>query len=163
MRVQVKLIILFVAGWLLVAMLGFGINVFLQKRYDEQKLQQKKDQIEEVSEKIQNELYNIRMQVWEQSVSDEINMFNMYNWEKDSAYIYEESKALYKQLQRIALNNECLDGAWLIFGKQNRQITDKIRYGVIDRDMYEMFLSADSGFVLDGSTIYYVSWISTSQ
>ena len=114
MRVQVKLIILFVAGWLLVAMLGFGINVFLQKRYDEQKLQQKKDQIEEVSEKIQNELYNIRMQVWEQSVSDEINMFNMYNWEKDSAYIYEESKALYKQLQRIALNNECLDGAWLI-------------------------------------------------
>lgn len=163
MRVQVKLIILFVAGWFLVAMLGFGINVFLQKRYDEQKLQQKKDQIEEVSEKIQNELYNIRMQVWEQSASDEINMFNMYNWEKDSAYIYEESKVLYKQLQRIALNNECLDGAWLIFGKQDRQITDKIRYGVIDQDMYEMFLSADAGFVLDDSTIYYVSWISTSQ
>lgn len=162
MRVHVKLIILFVTGWIFVAEVGIAVNVFLQKRSDEQRLKQKKDQIEELSERIQNQLYDIEMQVLEWSVSNEINMFNMYNWEKNSVSIYEDTKTLYRQLQGMKSNNECMSGAWLIFSMQDRQITDRVRYDVIDRNMYEIFRSEDSGFVMEDSILYYVSWLSVN-
>ena len=160
MRVHVKLIIMFMAGWLFVAAVGIAVNVYLQKDSDEQRLKQKKNQLEEISERIQKRLYDIEMQVLGLSISDETNMFSMYNWEKNRDSIYKESKNLYRQLQWIKMNNESLTGVWLVFPMQERQITDKVRYDAIDLDMYNIFLSEDLGFVLCDSILYYVSWFS---
>ena len=160
MRVHVKLIIMFMTGWLFVATVGIAVNVFLQKDSEEQRLEQKKNQIEEMSERIQNQLYDIKMQVLELSISDETNMFSMYTWEKNRDSIYKDSKNLYRLLQRMKTYNESLSGVWLIFPMQDRQITDKLRYDAIDRDMYKIFLAEDLGFVLHDSILYYVSWFS---
>ena len=162
MRVHVKLIILFMAGWLLMAGTGIAVNFSLQKRSDEQKLERKNNQVQEVADRIHHCLHDIEIQLLEWSISKETNIFSMYTWENNRAAIYEESDILFQQLQRLKSTHDCLNRTWLIFAKQHRQITDRIRYDEIEQDMYQQLLSKESPFLDDSGNMYYVSVLSVS-
>ena len=163
MRVHVKLVLLFLAESLLLVVIGLVINENIQKHYNEQMMDRIKNQIDIAAEQLQKNLYSIDQYVLELSISDEINIFSMYTWETNSNAIYDKSKNFNRQLQAMVSSYKGLDSMWLIFTKQDRQITESVRYDEVNRELHEMLLSAADGFVIDHSDLYYVSELSTSS
>ena len=163
MRVHVKLILLFLAESLLLVAIGLVINENIQKHYNEQMMSRIKNQIDIATEQFQKNLHSIEQHVLELSISDEINIFSMYTWETNRDDIYDKSKNFNQQLQAMESSYKGLNNMWLIFTRQDRQITERVRYDAVDRELHEMLLSAKDGFVIEHSDLYYVSALSTSS
>lgn len=163
MRVHVKLILLFLAESLLLVAIGLVINESIQKHYNEQMMDRIKNQIDIAAEQFQKNLHSIDQCVLELSISDEVNIFSMYTWETNRNAIYDNSRNFNRQLQAMVSSYKGLNNMWLIFTKQDRQITESVRYDAVNRELHEMLLSATDGFVVDYSDLYYVSALSTSS
>lgn len=163
MRVQTKLLVLFLVECFVLVGAGIGINSLIKHHYNERLLTQINGQIDTAAEKFQRQLYDIDKCVLELSISNETNVFSMLEWKNNSASIYEKSKLLHQQLYTLKSNYKGLDRMWLIFTLQERQITDSLRYDKIDYDFHEMLLSGSDGYIIQNSDLYYVTLLSTSK
>lgn len=163
MRVQTKLLVLFLVESFVLVAAGLSINRLIKNHYNERLLVQINDQINTAAEKLQRQLYDIDKCVLELSISNETNVFSMLEWKNNSASIYEKSKLLHQQLYTLRSNYKGLDRMWLIFTIQERQITDSVRYEKIDHDFHEMLLSGSDGYIIQNSHLYYVTLLSTSK
>lgn len=162
-RVHTKLIALFLTGSFLLVMAAITVSSLNQRQYNEQFLARVQVQIAAGAEQFQKQLDSMEESVLRLSIANETNQFSLYTWDSNKSAIYEKSKTLYQQLQTMKFNYKALEGVWLIFTKQGRQITDRLRYDAIDSELHEMLLTGTDGFLIQNSDLYFVSALSTSS
>lgn len=159
-RIHVKLILLFLLCSSSLVTVSLGINVWLKQRNDAQILEQLQKQGQKTVERMQEQLWAIEEYIVELSISAGANQFSIYEWSRDKEKIYDESLELHQKVSGMVSAFRYLDEITLYFTEQERQISNKIRYAVMNKTEYEKLLSSEYKFLFEDSKLYYIAMMS---
>lgn len=163
MKIYIRILSVFLVCVLLLTGIGLIINWNAQQQYNMGMLEQYRENVLSAADSLQMQLNHLDEQLLDLSFSGQANLFAMYRPEKDWRYIYENSKLLHQQLNMIKEINSYLNSAFFLVRSQNRQITDRYRYDVLNAELYDALLGCANNMYIDEDSLYLYYMLSVNQ
>lgn len=163
MKIYIRILSVFLVCVLLLTGVGLLINWNAQQQYNTGMLEQYQKNVLSAADTLQEQLNNLDEQLSSLSFSGQTNLFAMYRPEKDWKYIYENSKLLHQHLNMIREIYGYVDSAFFLVRSQNRQITDRYRYDVLDSELYDTLLECANNMHINEDSVYLYYLLSANQ
>ncbi|MBQ6716665.1 MAG: hypothetical protein IJN21_09125, partial [Clostridia bacterium] len=163
MKIYIRILSVFLVCVLLLTGIGLIINWNAQQHYNTGMLEQYRENVLSAADSLQMQLNHLDEQLLDLSFSGQANLFAMYRPEKDWRYIYENSKLLHQHLNMIKEINSYLNSAFFLVRSQNRQITDRYRYDVLNAELYDALLGCANNMYIDEDSLYLYYMLSVNQ
>lgn len=154
MRVHVKLFLFFLAACLLLTGIGMTVNRILLEEAQQQSRSHIQNQILLSTGLLETRLHALDDQLHALCVSPDVNLFACYDRAHQMGEISELAKSLHWQLTTLRGSFPMAENFFLIFPRQQRQITSNTRYEEISEQLLA-HSSPDGGSVwIDDASIY---------
>jgi len=163
MRIHTKLLTVFFVSCLALLLMGLAINNALYANGERRIREQMRDQILMAVDTGEKRLLALDEQATWLSVSSKVNLFSLYDREKNMGDIAQQSQFIHWQLQVLAGSFPAVERIYAMFPGQQRQITNRLRYETLDAQLHASIVNAQEGVFVQDGLIYAVYPLSNAR